>query len=164
LRGARERQGIHDNMIRKDFWKNSSLEELSDEEWESLCDGCAVCCLYKVEDSKTGRIRETGVTCRYLDVNTCRCSIYARRTVVNPHCIRFDRNDLHIPKWLPHTCAYRTLAEGRALQWWHPLLSGDPGTVHEAGISIRGRVISGACVHPEEIAWGLNIQKEKDPV
>jgi uncharacterized cysteine cluster protein YcgN (CxxCxxCC family) len=109
-------------------------------EWESLCDGCGKCCLHKIEDDRK-RVFYTNVACRLLDIGSCRCMNYANRRKFVPDCVALTSANLHELTWLPSTCAYRLLAEDRELPWWHPLVSGDPDTVHRAGISCRGRVI-----------------------
>ncbi|MEE4189955.1 MAG: YcgN family cysteine cluster protein [Halieaceae bacterium] len=131
------------------FWEQKSLAEMSDEEWESLCDGCARCCLHKLEDEDSGEVFYTGVRCRYLVEDSCRCSDYPRRSELMPNCIDLKRHDVAALHWLPGTCAYRLLSEGKPLYAWHPLVSGRPETVHEAGISIRGRAVSDEFVHPD---------------
>lgn len=138
-------------MSEEPFWKIKTLEELSEDEWESLCDGCALCCLYRTEEASTGRIRTIGVSCEYLDVEACRCMVYAFRTEAKPECITLSARKKEEILRMPATCAYRRVAEGRELGWWHPLISRDPGTVHEAGISVRGRVVSGKYVHPDDL-------------
>jgi len=124
------------------YWKRKPLAEMSKAEWESLCDGCGRCCLNKLEDADTGRIYHTDVVCRLLDDQTCRCVSYEERKRFVPECQILTPQNLQRYPWLPSTCAYRLLSEGKALRWWHPLVSGDPETVHEAGISVRGRVVS----------------------
>lgn len=124
------------------FWKLKRLEELDRDEWESLCDGCGQCCLHKLEDEDTGEIALTNVACRYLDLGSCRCSDYANRARNVPDCVHLTPETAGRLRWLPPTCAYRLLAEGKELYWWHPLVSGDPDTVHQAGISVRNRVVS----------------------
>jgi uncharacterized protein len=122
------------------FWKSKSLEEMTDSEWESLCDGCGRCCLNKLEDEDSGRIYFTHVGCRLLDAQACRCTDYGNRSAQVPDCVRLTPENVREIAWLPPTCGYRLRAEGRDLYWWHPLVSGDPETVHQAGVSVRGRV------------------------
>jgi uncharacterized cysteine cluster protein YcgN (CxxCxxCC family) len=123
------------------FWKTKSLEDMTETEWESLCDGCARCCLEKLEDEDTGQIYFTHIACRLLDAGLCACRDYAHRSEKVPDCVRLTPQNVRRLNWLPPSCAYRLVAEGRDLYWWHPLISGDPNTVHEAGISVRGRVV-----------------------
>ena len=122
------------------FWKTKPIAEMSLSEWESLCDGCGLCCLNKLEDDDTGEVVFTSSACKYLDLGTCRCADYANRQHNVPDCVALNPGRLHRLPWLPETCAYRLVAESRDLYWWHPLVSGDPESVHEAGISVRGRV------------------------
>jgi len=129
-------------MSQRPFWEEKSLSELSVEEWESLCDGCAICCLYKLQDEDTNEIMYTRVACRLLDSQTCRCSHYPDRHLLNPECILLDNENVKSISWLPQTCAYRLLAEGKKLKWWHALVCGNNQTVHVSGISIRGKYIS----------------------
>jgi uncharacterized cysteine cluster protein YcgN (CxxCxxCC family) len=133
------------------FWERKALAEMTTEEWESLCDGCGRCCLKKLEDPDTREIAYTDVACRMLDRERCRCTRYTARTELVPDCVRLDAANLDALRWLPTTCAYRRLAEGRGLEWWHPLVSGDPRTVERAGISVRGRVLSEDSLAPTEI-------------
>ena len=131
------------------FWKQKSLFELSLDEWESLCDGCGKCCLHKLEDEDTDEIFYTNVACALLDIGTCRCTNYVERTFRVPDCVELTAKNLMSLKWLPPTCAYRLIHEGKDLAWWHPLVSGDPDTVHQANVSVQGRAI------PENQAGGL---------
>ena len=123
------------------YWRTKTLEEMTRAEWEALCDGCARCCLIKLEDDDTGEIAYTDIACRLLDIGTCRCTRYRRRLRLVPQCVELTPEEVRKLDWLPSTCAYRLVAEGRDLAWWHPLVSGDPETVHRAGISVRGRVV-----------------------
>jgi uncharacterized cysteine cluster protein YcgN (CxxCxxCC family) len=141
------------------FWKTKSLSEMSDSEWESLCDGCGRCCLVKLEDEDDGKIHFTDIGCRLLDGDTCRCRDYQNRSARVDDCVRLTPDNLASLNWLPPTCAYRLLANGGELYWWHPLVSGDPETVHAAGISVSGRVVADEDALPEEelsdhiVAW-----------
>jgi uncharacterized cysteine cluster protein YcgN (CxxCxxCC family) len=126
----------------KKFWKTKTLEEMSASEWESLCDGCGRCCLHKIRDDETQALSFTNVACRLLDLGTCQCSKYERRHRYVPDCVSLTPATVREIDWLPPSCAYRRVAEGRDLAWWHHLVSGDPTTVHDAGISARGRAIS----------------------
>ena len=120
------------------FWESKTLAEMSQAEWESLCDGCGRCCLHKLRDEDTDEISYTNVSCRLLDGDTCQCSNYATRQKQVPDCISLTPEALVEIDWLPESCAYRRLSEGKKLAWWHPLVSGDPDSVHRAGMSVRG--------------------------
>nr|WP_199899243.1 YcgN family cysteine cluster protein [Sneathiella glossodoripedis] len=129
-------------MNEKPFWETTPLDEMTLEQWESLCDGCAKCCLLKLEDEDTGEIAYTDVACRQLDIGNCRCANYEQRAILVPDCVTMTPKIVPQLGWMPKTCAYRRLSEGKPLPWWHPLVSGSSETVHEAGISARGRVVS----------------------
>ena len=120
-------------------------------EWESLCDGCAQCCLSKLEDEDTGERYVTNVACFMLDINTCRCRNYTQRLQTVATCLRLSPDNPELFEWLPHTCAYRRLAEGKDLPQWHPLRSQAPQLVHELGISVRKYAISEEYIHPEQL-------------
>ena len=125
------------------FWLVKTLDEMSREEWESLCDGCARCCLVKLEDEDTGDIHFTDIGCRLLNAKTCRCQDYERRNRRVPDCLKLTPAAVRALTWLPVTCAYRLVAEGKDLPGWHPLVSGSADSVHDAGVSVRGRVVAG---------------------
>ncbi|MFK7752663.1 MAG: YcgN family cysteine cluster protein [Sedimentitalea sp.] len=124
------------------FWEKKPLAQMSRDEWEALCDGCGKCCLNKLEDEDTGEIALTRVACRLLDDDSCRCAQYDIRHQFVPECIVLKPGNLaeHM-HWIPQTCAYRLLYEGRPLYDWHPLISGNPDTVHHAGVSVRGLTV-----------------------
>ncbi|KQT55383.1 MULTISPECIES: YcgN family cysteine cluster protein [unclassified Aureimonas] len=151
-------------MGNKPFWKDRPLEAFSPEEWESLCDGCGRCCLNKLEDWDTGAIAWTNVRCRLLDDHSCRCSDYENRQASVPDCIGLTVEAVHSIGWLPPTCGYRLVAEGRDLYWWHHLVSGDRQTVHEAGISVRGRTVSEEGMEVEDLERHLARWPGEDPM
>lgn len=123
------------------FWREKSLSELTRAEWESLCDGCGKCCLHKLEDDETGEIHFTNVACRFLDGETIRCGKYLTRQRYVGNCVVMSADLLHQLPWMPSTCAYRLLYEGKELFAWHPLISGDPDSVHKANQSVKGRSV-----------------------
>jgi uncharacterized cysteine cluster protein YcgN (CxxCxxCC family) len=127
---------------RAPFWESKRLEQMTRPEWESLCDGCGRCCLIRFEDEDTGDIIPTRVSCRLFDAETCACSNYVERTTYVPDCIKLTAHNIEDLQWMPMSCAYRRLHEGRGLPAWHPLITGDPESVHAAGVSVRGQTVS----------------------
>jgi len=128
--------------MKDEYWKRKSLSEMTPQEWEGLCDGCALCCLHKVEDEDTGEVYFTDLACRLLDLDTCRCCDYANRSQEVADCLTLTADQPDQFDWLPDSCAYRRLSNGQDLPGWHPLVTGDPNSVHKAGISIKEYAIS----------------------
>lgn len=124
------------------FWKRKTKQQMNVEEWESLCDGCAWCCLHKIEDEDTREILFTHVACRLLNLKTCRCENYPQRLSLVEDCLKITPENILELTWLPETCAYRRVALGQDLPEWHPLLTGDPKSTHRAQASILGLAIS----------------------
>ena len=132
------------------FWKNKKLKEFSTTEWESLCDGCGKCCVIRFQDEDTEEILDTDVVCRFLDMEKVQCTCYEQRQTFMPECMVVTPENAH-ESWLPPTCAYHLLSKGESLPDWHHLVSGDRNTIHEAGMSVFGKVISEEGIHPDEI-------------
>jgi uncharacterized protein len=154
-------------MAREPFWQRKSLTEMTVAEWESLCDGCGLCCLVRFEDEETGEIIPTRVHCKLFDAQACACTDYANRKKHVPDCIKLTPGNIEALEWMPKSCAYRRLHEGRDLAWWHPLVSGDPESVHKAGVSVRGQTINEAALSdPEDAldfaAWDLVEERGRD--
>ncbi|MEL6508512.1 MAG: YcgN family cysteine cluster protein [Pseudomonadota bacterium] len=142
---------IHRDGLRHRFWERVPLQKMSPGEWEALCDGCGKCCLNKLEDEETQEVALTRVACRLLDDQTCRCAQYDIRLQFVPECVQLSPKTLpDIAYWMPETCAYRLLHEGKPLYDWHPLISGDPQTVHDAGVSVQGWTVPEFEVPEEE--------------
>src|SRR5205807_5682689 len=161
LKRARRAAAAHDLP----FWKRKTLAQMTRQEWESLCDGCGLCCVNKLEYEDTGELAQTDTCCKLLDPKTARCRDYRNRKKIVPDCIQLTPKVVAKMDWLPKTCGYRLVHFGHDLYWWHPLVSGDPETVHQAGISVRGRVgASEDEVEDEEledriVSWPARIPK-----
>lgn len=123
------------------FWETKTLAEMTTAEWESLCDGCGKCCLIKLEDEDTGELALTRAVCDLIDLDTCRCTRYSERCTLVPDCLDLKQHDFTEYHWMPSTCAYRLLIDGKPLPDWHPLISGTTASVKEAGASIGSYAI-----------------------
>ncbi len=148
------------------FWQTKTLEEMTREEWESLCDGCGRCCLHKLRYDVDNALGHTNVACRLLDLDACRCTRYDTRHRYVPDCVTLTPAEVRAIDWLPPSCAYRLRAEGKPLQWWHPLVSGTAETVHEAGISVRGRAVGERDAGPLEhhlVDWPGKMPRPRKP-
>ncbi len=133
------------------YWQTKTLAEMSPREWENLCDGCGLCCVIRFEDEDTGDVIPTRVHCKLFDPDACTCADYANRQAQVPDCIKLTPNNIERLAWMPKSCAYRRLNEGRPLAAWHHLISGSRETVHTAGVSVRGQTISElALAQPED--------------
>ena len=137
--------------MEKDFWKNKTLVELTPEEWEALCDGCSKCCLFKLLEEDDSKARFTNVVCRYMDMETCRCTNYLHRHEIVPDCIYLTPRLAREANWLPSTCVYRLVAHGRDLPWWHPLKTGNPASALKTGNSVKNKVVSEEEVDPQDL-------------
>ena len=129
-------------MSARPFWETVPLEKMTRAQWESLCDGCGKCCVHKLEDDETGQLFPTNVACRLLDPRTALCKDYPNRKAHVPECVRLTPAKLDTIDWLPSSCGYLRVHRGQGLADWHPLVSGDPNSVHRAGISVRGKTVS----------------------
>jgi hypothetical protein len=151
-------------MAGKPFWETKRLEQMSAREWESLCDGCGLCCLVRFEDEDTGEVIPTRVSCRLFDADLCRCSDYENRKAHVPDCIKLTPWNIEDLLWMPKSCAYRRLHENRGLPDWHPLITGDPESVHRAGVSVRRQTVNERALEdPEDAldftAYDLMVEK-----
>ena len=133
------------------FWITTTLEKMSKAQWESLCDHCGKCCLHKLEDEDTGQLFYTSAVCRYIDQDSCACTEYMERSSLVPECVVLSPDNLAEIYYMPSTCAYRLLAEGKALPDWHHLICGDKKTIHDTGHSVVGKVVSEEYIHPDEL-------------
>ena len=144
------------SALRDHFWERP-LADLSRAEWEALCDGCGQCCLHKAEDEETGAIYPTNVACKLLDIPSARCSDYANRRKHVPDCVQLTPKIVRTVDWLPRTCAYRLVEEGKDLPAWHHLICEDRQRIHDEGHSVRGRTVSEETVFEEdEIDWVID--------
>ncbi len=141
---------IYMNEQSNHFWETKTLEEMTSEEWESLCDGCGRCCLNKLEDIDTGELHFTNVACRLLDDDSCRCENYSKRKNLVPECLVLDAESVKNSTALPNSCAYRRLSEGKSLLAWHPLICGNSEKIHSVGISIRSKTVSEQYIHIDQ--------------
>jgi uncharacterized cysteine cluster protein YcgN (CxxCxxCC family) len=141
------------------FWKRKSLAEMTRPEWDSLCDGCALCCMHKVEDEDSGEVFYTNLACKLLDIDTCRCTDYANRAKKVADCLVLTPDATEAFEWLPATCAYRRLAKGEDLPEWHPLITGDPESVHQVEVSVRGKVVSENDTDEWTVLWKVHEQE-----
>jgi len=148
------------NTLRPRFWETVPLTAMTPDEWEALCDGCGKCCLNKIEYEDTGEVEFTRIACRLLDGDTCRCTNYANRRDFVPECVQLSPKTLpKIAYWMPRTCAYKRLFEGKALPDWHPLLTGDPESVHRAGASVQGWTLPESSVDEDD--WEDHVIAER---
>lgn len=158
----------HEKGADAPFWRRIPLAQMTPAQWESLCDGCARCCLVKLEDIDTGALAFTDISCKLLDAKTCRCTDYDNRSQRVADCIAIKPAEIGRLQWMPPTCAYRLLDEGRDLFWWHPLVSGDKQSVHRAGISVAGRHICEtqvpeASLEDHIVSWPQEIPEREAP-
>ncbi len=151
----------YNNLAKKmKFWEQKSLTQMSEEEFEALCDNCARCCLIKLEDEETGKIYPSNVHCKLLNIDNCQCIDYENRHKIVADCIKLNVDNILSLSWIPKSCAYRLIAENKPLKWWHPLVSGSKDTVIKAGISIKGKTICESKIKPDE--WENHIYEWND--
>jgi len=140
------------NSLPDSYWNTKNMAEMSAQEWENLCDGCGKCCCIRLEDEDTGAIYITDVSCKLLDGSTCRCTDYAKRKDTVPDCVTLTPDNLPSLKWMPQTCAYRLVSEGKDLPDYHHLISGSRQTIHDRGMSVMNAVTSEVNVTEDEQA------------
>jgi uncharacterized cysteine cluster protein YcgN (CxxCxxCC family) len=139
-RSRRKRDPVADAAPLEDgYWRKKTLAQMNEREWEALCDGCGKCCVISIEDADDGTLYLTDVSCKLFDTNTCGCGDYANRKQYVPDCVKLTPKNVPKLDWLPRTCGYRLVSEGKDRYWWHPLVSGDAGTVHTSRASVRGK-------------------------
>ncbi|MCI5044880.1 MAG: YcgN family cysteine cluster protein [Aquisalinus sp.] len=141
------------------FWETKQLKEMTHDEWESLCDGCGKCCLVLFEDDDTDEVWETDLTCKLFDCKTRRCRDYANRRALVPGCVHLTPDNIQSLKWMPDTCAYRRLAEGKGLADWHPLITGSHASVAEAGIAVSADLLSESVVPEEQQEFHIHARR-----
>lgn len=144
------------------FWQQKSLDEMNSEEWESLCDGCGKCCLHKIEDEDTRELFYTRIACQLLDIGSCQCSDYPNRKSRVPECLKLRPGDVDSFHWLPKSCSYRLIHEGKSLPAWHYLVSGDRQSIHQAGQSVQAWAVSETAVTDEDEWLDLVIESGED--
>jgi uncharacterized cysteine cluster protein YcgN (CxxCxxCC family) len=135
----------------KKFWEYKTLSRMSDKEWESLCDGCGKCCLNKLIDDETEELHFTNVSCHLLHTKSCQCRKYDQRFKLVNDCVKVSLDDIQQFHWLPSSCAYRRLAEGKSIPEWHPLITGSKSAMHKGGFSVRGKIISEKSIDPDKL-------------
>lgn len=145
---------------KRPYWKRKTLDEMTHKEWEDLCDGCGRCCMLKLEDEDTGIVYLSRLSCKLLHIGVCRCTDYPNRHEKVPDCLSLTPKMVRELDWLPETCAYRLVDEGGDLAWWHPLVSGDAKTVHEAGISVRDWAMPETAARAEELYKYLVVDED----
>lgn len=134
------------------FWVTKTLEQMSPDEWELLCDGCGICCLLKLEDEDNGEVHTASVSCRLLNLETCKCRDYNNRLSKVAMCRQLNMENISSMQWLPESCAYKRLYNGKLLPDWHPLITGNENSAHDAGVSVKFYAISEEYIHPEQLA------------
>jgi hypothetical protein len=145
------------SLSEKPFWQTKTLEAMSAEEWESLCDGCGKCCLIRLEDDETGEIYTTDAHCRLFDNQSCRCTDYANRKAIVPDCVILKPSSIRALKWMPHSCSYRLLSEGKDLPDWHHLKTGDRSSIHDAGMSVQDATVTEVGLSEEALMQRITI-------
>ena len=139
------------NSPKDRFWEKIPFKELNESQWESICDGCCQCCAHKLIDEETDELYKTNVVCKYLDTDNCSCTVYPKRHEYVPDCIKITPDNAGALEWVPETCGYRLLAEGKPLPKWHPLETGNPLSAKEVGVSVTGKVISEADIDEDDL-------------